>query len=365
MLQPLIRLRSLTIPRAPRPVLWGLLTALSVSPLIGWSSAEARIQTEESHPDAASNRLLAQVGDESILYFDTETYVVNVLEVGNRLRMNVYNRRTDTVELEQGAVFNQISNFESIFLSYGSRNGSPVTFKAIVNAANQPRLIIEDAAGTTILTQRATNVARVDLSPEQSPRPEQNTILAFETTTYATRVFSRDNEYFMNVYDKFTGDSVQNGVAAELAPPDSPNQRQVSYFSGGQRNGVPVRYFARIDATGQTSLEIVNANGQRIFQEPGIGPAVVNIPPEDLPAGLDIFGQAESAYVVAVFEAEDDNLLQQIQRLYPEAARESSRLGNFINAGAFANRDRAAARVLELRGRGYNARLIYRDVMYR
>jgi hypothetical protein len=70
-----------------------------------------------------------------------------------------------------------------------------------------------------------------------------------------------------------------------------------------------------------------------------------------------------NAYIAAVFG--DFSTLSQVQQLYPGAVIENSALGSFINVGAFTNRDLAMARVFELRGRGFNSRLIYRRVQYR
>jgi hypothetical protein len=111
--------------------------------------------------------------------------------------------------------------------------------------------------------------------------------LAFETNTYATRVFRRaGDEYFMNVYNRLSGVSEQNGVQATLAPAIPPNDRQVSYVSRGTYNGIPARYFTRIDGSGQTVLEVISDSGQPLLLEPGVGPVTLNIPAGDIPAGV-------------------------------------------------------------------------------
>ncbi|NER85342.1 MAG: hypothetical protein F6K42_38770, partial [Leptolyngbya sp. SIO1D8] len=130
------------------------------------------------------------------------------------------------------------------------------------------------------------------------------------------------------------------------------------------RSGQPVEYLARIDAAGGTLLEVYNINGQRIFQEAGEGPVTVNIPSNDLPEGVDdIAVAATSGYVAAVLG--DENTLAELQSLYPRAFMDQTRQGRFINVGDFPNRDSAEARVFELRGQGFNARVIYRDIDYR
>ncbi|MEM9513179.1 MAG: hypothetical protein AAF978_10955, partial [Cyanobacteria bacterium P01_E01_bin.48] len=79
--------------------------------------------------------------------------------------------------------------------------------------------------------------------------------------------------------------------------------------------------------------------------------------------GVGEIGQVDDAFVAAVFG--DEEILAQVQQLYPEAFMEDARQGRFINAGAFQNQNSAEVRVLELRSRGFNARLVFRDVRYR
>jgi hypothetical protein len=206
----------------------------------------------------------------------------------------------------------------------------------------------------------------ISLASNQRPDParSQTTILAFETNTYATRVFRRaGNDYFMNIYNRLSGVSEQNGVQATLAPAIPPNESRVSYVSRGTYNGIPAQYFTRIDGSGQTVLEVISDSGQLLLLEPGIGPVTLNIPAGDIPSGANNIQSTNRPYIAAVFG--DASTLSQVRQIYPSAIAENSALGSFIRVEAFSNRDLAMARVFELRARGFNSRLVYRRVQYR
>jgi hypothetical protein len=307
---------------------------------------------------------LAQITNSSVLYFRTPTYTVHVYRVDNGYRTNVYNNASQIVEHRDAATTLAVDEDFTTFSSVGTRNGALASYQILVDSNDQLTLQILDAAGGLLVQEFATGDALINLTANQRPAPARNqtTILAFETNTYATRVFRRSgDEYFMNVYNRLSGVSEQNGVQATLVPAIPPNDRQVSYVSRGTYNGVPARYFTRIDGSGQTVLEVISDRGQTLLLEPGVGPVTVNIPAGDIPAGVSTI--PNNAYIAAVFG--DFSTLSQVQQLYPGAVIENSALGSFINVGAFTNRDLAMARVFELRGRGFNSRLIYRRVQYR
>ncbi len=311
--------------------------------------------------------LLAQANANSVLYFRTDNYTVHVFREGGQNRMNVYNNAAGVVQQNRAfAELRREPDF-TVFSSNGFRNGFPATYRALVSTSDRLSLQILDSAGQITVQENAIGDVLNDLSPDQRPTSQAATedILAFSTTTYSARVFRRSgqSQYFMNVHNKVANQTEQNGVVALPSAPVPPNDRQVSYVSSGVYNNIPAQYFMRIDDRGQTILEIISETGQRVFQEPGVGPVTVNIPPGDIPAGVDRIEYVNTAYVAAVFG--EGNTLSQVQQLYPEAFAENSGLGNFINAGAFADRNLAMSRVLELRGRGFNSRLVYRDVRYR
>lgn len=309
---------------------------------------------------------LAQVVD--YVAFRTLDYSVRVFNDGDGIRMNVFDRAFDILRLDAAPAVFTIEGGNSVYVSTGSYSGNTATYKTSVSPTNEVTVIIEIGAGQDLqrIAQTASpSAVSLNLPAEQQPSGLKETRLAFETSTYSVRVFRRENALFMNVYDRFSGASELNGVAANLvAEPQPPYECAVSYTGSGERNGIPARYFARIDGSGGTLLEIFNVNNQRVFQEAGLGPVTINIPQGDLPECLDDINEtADNPYVAAVFGNQET--LAMVQELYPRARIERTRQGSYINVGEFANRDLALARVLELRGRGFNARVIFRDVRIR
>jgi hypothetical protein len=306
---------------------------------------------------------MAQVSEDSVLYFETPSYTTHVYRDGVQYRMNIVDNVTQQLLVNRAIATNSVTQDFTIFQAGGVRNGSPVTYRTLVDGEDQISLQIFDGAGNLLRQEFARGDQLVRLASAQRPETvSPRTILAFSTPTYATRLFQRpgNDAYVMNVYNRQTTDSVQNGIRATLTPATPPNDRQVSYVSEGTFNGQPARFFMRIDGTGQTTLEILDSNGTVLVQEPGVGPVTLDIPPEHFPEAMNALERVNNAYIAAVFGD-----LEAVQQLYPEASREDTALGAFINAGSFANRDLAMARVLELRARGFNTRLIYRNVQYR
>jgi len=343
-----------------------LASTFLLSSLLGFSSAFAsngRAAVRESGllDIQDSSEFIAQA-ENTLLNFRTANYSVRVFTRDGRTLMNVYDNSENLLRLNAQPASPSVLNGVGVYISNGSYSGRQAQYIVEVLPNDFARLRIVDGSNTVIANQDATQILEFNVPPEVIQRPLQDTILAFETTTYAVRVFERDGFKFMNVFNKFTGETVVNGQPANLVPPEPPFDNAVSYVASGTQAGQSVRFVTRITRNGTTSLEIYNVNNQRLFQELGVGAAVVNIPESDLPAGGPIEGVSD-AYVAAVFG--DDNTLSEVQQIYPEAFMDSSRQGDFINAGAFPNRDAAQLRVLELRSRGFNARLVFRDVRYR
>ena len=95
------------------------------------------------------------------------------------------------------------------------------------------------------------------------------TVLFFETASMAVRVYRRDGSLRMNLYNKNTDVVELRGAATQLLPSSN---GQTVYQAGGE-----AERFARIDALGNTELEIVAANGTVVLKEPGFNP-VVGVP---------------------------------------------------------------------------------------
>lgn len=310
-------------------------------------------------------QLLAQVREE-YLVFDTPSYSVRVFDEGNGIRMNVIDLVNDVTRLSNAPTAFTVEGGNGVYISLDDFSGQTATYKAIIDFPDRIQFVIEIGDSRNpqqIIREDAIETTRIALAPQHQLTSGQATRLAFDTSTYSIRVFQRDGQTFMNAYNRFSGESELNGEAANVAESLSSSECSINYTASGERNNIPVRYYAQINEAGGTRLEIYNINRQRLFQEVGAGPVTIDIPEEDLPSCLTSIDTAvESAFVVAVFG--DQETLADVQQLYPDARMERVRR-EFINVGAFPNRDLAFARALELRGRGFNSRVLFRDVDYR
>lgn len=336
---------------------------------------------------SALEHLFAQA-QTNILEFRTPNYSVRVFQQGTGITlMNVF-KRTAPTRLEQNsaptAITGQVSNTVT-YESFGSRDNRNVIFQAIATRSPQQAelSIVDQQSGGIVLREFATEIIAFNIP---AAPPENNllnqTVLGFETPAHAVRVFTEGSIRKMNVYNKLSNQQVVNGKVADVEnPPLAPYEAWVSYFAGEGFNSVPGRWYARVNGQGEAVLEFIDSNGNVLLSERRIStvPLIVNIPPGDIPPGVDEPATSAdlSPYIAAVFG--DQSTLDQLKRLYdsPEAPRafggqtlqepyfESARQGRFINAGSYDNRDQAAALVSYLRSQGFNARLIFRDFRYR
>ena len=347
-----------------------LVSVFSISSLVGLSRAFATTETlilrESGLPVGEGNGTLMAQTIDTLLSYDTADYAVRVFREGDQVKMNVFDRSVagGLLRVNGNPATFTVRGGRSAYITTGDYSGRQAQYIAEVFPNEFARLVIIDGSEQIIASQDATQITTFNVPQGDLEQVRQNTVLRFETASYAVRVLERDGQKFMNVYNKFTTQSEVNGGPANLVPAEPPYENAVSYVASGERNNQPVRYIARIDNNARTLLEIYNINNQRLFQEPGTGEVLVNIPDSDLPPQVDEIGQdIDDAFVAAVFGGQDT--LQEVQQLFPDAFMDSSRQGDFINAGAFANQDAAQLRVLELRSQGFNARLVYRDVRYR
>jgi hypothetical protein len=319
----------------------------------------------------------------STLYFTTPNYVVSVYpRTGTPLRMNVFNRTTGQLEQNAAPVTfrGQLANTPWVsYDSFGSRNNQNVIFRANANrTTNQASLeIIVQATNALQVQENSTSIAAINVPnvttpPTGQPGPgtgtgvDANTILAFETRTFSTRVFTRDNVRLMNVFDKLNQQTPVNGqVATLVSPTTEPYQNWVSYFGGASFRDIPGRYFVRVNSAGEAILQFIDSAGRVVIEEQRIGPLVVNIPANELPPGVEAPAATAglNPFVAAVFG--NEQTLEQVRAIAPQAQFESARQGRFINAGSFTNRFEAESLVNILRARGFDSRLVFRDVRYR
>jgi hypothetical protein len=326
---------------------------------------------ELAHP----TELLAQANANSILYFYTPNHVVHVFRDGNTIRMNVYDSTNRVTRLSQGIADNTVLNSFPSYISFGSFSGQQATYVVgITGNRNNPqaRLVIRNASGQNIVDEFSSRFDAFNPPPDLvlpgqpgtgGGQQGERTLLGFETTTYAVRVFTRGGNQLMNVHNRLTNFTEVNGAAASLLPPQDPFQNAVSYVASANNINGAALYIARLTGTGGV-LEIQNVNSQTITQENSVGNVTNNIPPDQLPPEFAGSPEVRSMWVAAVFG--DDSTLRELRsRGYPNAAFETaSPQGRFINVGAFEDRGKANELVDRLRDLGFNSRVIFRDVQY-
>ncbi len=333
---------------------------------------------------------------DATLYFTTPTFVVSVHPRNTQsLQMNVYNKDTRQTEiLNAPAFFRGALNNDGwvSYESFGSRGGRNVIYRASGNRnAYQARLEILDAGTQQVLiSQNSISISAFNIPAGQTgPGGDDllsRTIVSFETQNHAIRVFNDGGVKKMNIFNKASRQQVVNGQPASLESPGSPPYEcWVNYFGGNSFNGAAARYFVRISGRGEALLEVVDANGAVLLEEPrtASSPLVSNIPSNDIPqcfggSGNQTSPAALAPFIAAVFG--DQNTLQQIQQLLTREGGvrniggiscsvnprfESARQGQFINAAECDSRDDAATVVSFLRARGFNSRLVYRNFQYR
>ncbi|MBE7384110.1 MAG: hypothetical protein F6J95_022155 [Leptolyngbya sp. SIO1E4] len=112
------------------------------------------------------------------------------------------------------------------------------------------------------------------LTPSLSTQLPQNSLLAqgsvetllrFETQHYIVRVYEQQGLTFLNVYNKETGFTDQNGVLANVTPSQSEEDPWHTYVN---REG-DLQYIARVNPTGLTELEIRLSGGPPAQAEAG------------------------------------------------------------------------------------------------
>lgn len=306
--------------------------------------------------------------DNSILFFRTERYDVRIYRSEDRTLMNVYDARFDINRLVEGPTQFTIQNGLETYISTGSFSGLQARYEVSIVDEELMRLVIRSGSGEIISDQFsvAVNIARPSASLGnivQRQMEVSSQILRFNTSTYAVNVFEIDGSKFMNVFNKLTGRTEVNGNATSLAPSLPPYENAVSYVSSAVYNGLPVEYFARIDALGTTRLEILDINQNRISQEYGEGAVTFNIPQEDFSGVISSIEEPDDQFVAAIFG--NESTFSTVRRLYPNAYMEQNRYRVFINVGNFVSRDAATSRVYELKSNGFdNARVLPRNVQY-
>lgn len=351
-------------------------------------------------PLEAGSLLAQDTSNNSTLHFNTTNYAVSVHPRNTTaLKMNVYRRTpapSRTEALDNPAVYRGSVNNDGwvSYDAFGSRDGRNVIFRASANSSTrQARLEILDASTSSIiLSENSTSITAFNV-PNQGGTGNtelRDTLVGFETQNYAVRVFRQPNstQRKVNVFNKASQQQVVNGQpATAVVNAGAPYECWVSYFGGNQYNGAPAQYYIRVSSSGEALIEAISGNGTILMSEPRVNssPLITNIPAEDRP---QCFGSGNpstspsnlSPFIAAVFGGETE--LNQLKQLATSSNLgggrgisggtcvvdpriEGARQGDFISVAECDNRNDAGAVVNFLRGRGYNARLVYRNFRYR
>lgn len=112
---------------------------------------------------------------ENVAAFETEAYTVRVLRISAQLYMNVYNRRTDRVELNQQRVRATTSEAGTTYTNLvGARR-----YRAIVAADGSYQLVISLGSTLVVYDQTGNSLEKPEAAviPTRSsfPRPAQST----------------------------------------------------------------------------------------------------------------------------------------------------------------------------------------------
>lgn len=134
-----------------------------------------------------------------------------------------------------------------------------------------------------------------------APKEDALTLLRFETEHYLVRVYRQDGLTYLNVYNKETGYTDQNGVLAYLVEPENDDDTWRTYAN---QQG-DLEYRAMVNAQGDTALEIRLPDGPPAQPEYGFN-AVYSFPHiflgEDLDSALNTL--EESGWDVASTSSE-------------------------------------------------------------
>ncbi len=96
-------------------------------------------------------------------------------------------------------------------------------------------------------------------------KDDGSTLLRFETDHYLVRVYRQDGLTYLNVYNKETGYTDQNGVLAYVVSPETADDPWRTYAN---QQG-DLEYRARVNPQGETALEIRLPDGPTARPEAG------------------------------------------------------------------------------------------------
>lgn len=187
----------------------------------------------------------------------------------------------------------------------------------VMTVALLPVVAIAPLRAEEVTVEMTPLGVQLEPSPLLAQADNEQTILNFDTTNYAVRVYQRNTQTRMRVFSR-RDDRVILDEAAVFVPNSGRNNAFSSYRSIGSFSAQPARFFARVDAVNNTQLEIFDAQNNLIRQENGGTNPVVALPPDQRPpnsAGNNQPSEANTrlAFVTASFATrvyEDNGILK-------------------------------------------------------
>ncbi len=180
---------------------------------------------------------------ETLLQFQTRQYAVRIFRRQGILRLNLYNRQTDQVEQREVPMQQTVADLGIVYTNLQGEAAYTVTVAPDGSAYDLKiqqgdRLIYSDRVqGKRVATETPTPEPQPAPSNQPSSRAvalqpvlESETIAQFQTPKYAVRIYSRNDELRMNLYNRRTDKVELKAVPVESAR--SGSSSTYSYPSG-------------------------------------------------------------------------------------------------------------------------------------
>ena len=123
----------------------------------------------------------------------------------------------------------------------------------VMTVALLPVVAIAPLRAEEVTVEMTPLGVQLEPSPLLAQADNEQTILNFDTTNYAVRVYQRNTQTRMRVFSR-RDDRVILDEAAVFVPNSGRNNAFSSYRSIGSFSAQPARFFARVDAVNNTQI---------------------------------------------------------------------------------------------------------------
>lgn len=312
----------------------------------------------------------------NILSYETGIFLVRVYSIDDQLFMDVCDISRGVVQLtkapaEKSTVLGQFS-----YVSTGEFNGRQVEYASQVfsklddSTGGFARLFVvevsESGNESRIIRVEDAEVVQVFNLPSDDSEEAQglaggDTILFFETESYGIRVFSRDDQRRMNIFDMTEGMQLVNGKLVSLS--ELEGDESSAYISSDIKNNQDVKYVVGVNQTGKGYIQILDSDTEALLHE------------EFSISRTGAEGEENTSlvpfFIIAV--RGDLAVLEELKAQYPEAFFDETLAAYFeerlINIGiTFSENDSSPIVIYDemnqLRKKEYDVRLLKREIHY-